>query len=122
MDDGLLATGNLNLPRPPEFERIDFEIALTTLWIAQFTKMKANSRCRSLMKKQREFQTCLLVYFFNQIVGLPPSQLRKKVESITIQEFGLYGWYFDSSQEHDFRKLKLLFEIMHICSLEYWNP
>jgi len=121
-DDGLVATSNLDLPLTAAFERLNFQIALTTIWVAIFTRIHSSSKCRTLVKKQREFQVCLLIYFFNQIIGTPPAQLRKRVEEVSLRKYGLMGWYFDNTKERENEKLQILFDVMHLCSLEYWNP
>jgi hypothetical protein len=96
-----------------------YQIAMTTLWISQFTKaIPSRSRVAS-SKRQRDFQACLLAYFFNRILGILPAKLERQIEQQTIKRFGLYDWYFDVSSEHELLKCTLLFEVMHMCGLEY---
>lgn len=119
---GLLSVSNDFVPLDDLYLMPSYQIAMTTLWVSQFTKAITSHSRVALAKRQRDFQACLLVYFFNQIVGIPPAKLRKQIEQLTIKRFGLHDWYFDVSSEHERLKCTLLFEVMHICGLEYCLP
>lgn len=121
--DGLLAPLNLEYPMPDAYLILNHQIAVTTIWIAQFTKDNTSSRTHSaLHRKQKNFQACILYYFFNQFVGAPPAKLSRSIEQATVKQFGLFNWFFDYSYEHELRKSALLFDTMHTCALEYQYP
>ena len=119
--DGLLSVSINKGLDSDKIVRFNYQTALTTIWIAQFLKEIAKTRT-TILKKQLSFQTCLLVYFFNQIIGVPPLKLSRTIEKETIKRYGLHNWYFDYSREHEIRKLMLFFDVMHLCGLEYRNP
>lgn len=119
--DGLLSVSIYKGLESDKIVRINHQIALTTIWIAQFTQEIARTRV-PVYKKQLSFQACLLGYFFNRIIGVLPLKLSRTIEKETIKRYGLHNWYFDYSIEHELQKTKLLFDVMHLCGLEYRNP
>lgn len=101
-----------------KFLQTAYYYALTTIWIANYTRLMEKSRRKKLSKWQYHFQVALLCYFFNRVspVHFPESLY---VEQVTTKKYGLNGWFFDDSQEKEQVKMERFFDILHCFSLEY---
>ena len=125
-EDGLLPLTNWENNGDAQLSKMmkhDFQIAMTTIWIAQCTSGISNKLSKQSLKKiQRTLQTCLLGYFFNQIVGNPPHLLSVQISALTIKKYGLLQWFFDTSKERELQKIEVLARIIQLCSLEYLRP
>ena len=94
----------------------NYLIALTTIWIANFTKLAEG---KNLDRSRHIFQTALLNYFFNTIVGNLPLKISTYVERRTIRRFGLVDWYFNADKALYKERAQILIDILHFCGLEY---
>lgn len=110
----------------PEFDdavlRPVYLIALTTIWIANFTKAINRNRKINVDKRQRKCQLCLLYYCFNLAPGVLPLKDEVYFEEKILRKFSRDKWMSDLSAEVQKERFLFAFEIMHYYGLEYWNP
>ena len=94
--------------------------ALMTIWIANFTELQScapRKTGKTLMRNQRKFETCLMTYFFNDLV-LVPKTLREYAEERTIERYGIDRWLFSTEELLDYERGKALIDILHKCMLQ----
>ena len=98
-----------------DFNESAYVIGVTTIWISCFLKPNGqNSKVNA-----RNFQICLLAYYFNLILGVLPRRIAVAFEKNTICKHGIYEWTFGSNPLIKQSRGENLLLLLRLCSLSY---
>lgn len=104
------------------FLRGDFFVTLTTIWIANYTKLiKEGDRRFNKAKRQHKFQTAIQFYCFNYVTWVPEKEALH-FEGEIEERFTQDEWMFSKTDEVQEARFMFAFEMMHYYGLEYCKP
>lgn len=121
-DDGLLYQTYQPWLKGAEFLRPVYLNGLTTIWIANFTRLQKEDRRVNKTKRQRKFQQALLYYCFNYFVGGISTKDALHFEWKIEKTYSRYEWMSSKTDEVQAARFRFAFEMMHYYGLEYRNP
>ena len=121
-DDGLLSVTYQPWLTGEAFLRPEFFDAITTIWIANYTKLiKEEDRRFNKTKRQRKFQMALRFYCFNYVTW-PSEKDALYFEGKIEERFTRDEWMYSKTDEVQEARLLFAFEMMHYYGLEYFKP
>ena len=98
-----------------DYNETSYVIGITTIWISNFLKLN-HQFCE---KDFRNFQICLLAYYFNRILGALPNKIAVEFEKNTINQFEIAEWLSGNDPSIEQSRGENLLKLLHLCSLCY---
>lgn len=119
--DGLLPA-YYNSSFEEKVQRPAYLIALTTIWIANYTRPIESKRRNKKERLQRKYQVCLLYYCFNLLTGTLPLKEERCFKEKILQRFSRTEWMGSEATHVQLERFKFAFEMLHDIGLEYYDP